>query len=203
MHYSHGGPLDIEASVYHRRSRDRYHLRRTGFALCIYIRSRVLLPLQSGQAVPVSHHVQFAPFGSMSNLLLSVCLSIFSFLVAVAPAFLGGISERSIPYHILLGPVVYLSGLGTRVHCFFSVLRACYRNQITPSAGRVGRLHFLALGGGGGCWSGACINVWDLVYVRRLGQYCGYVQVLEWHACIPTSCSFVPHVCSDCWQNRA
>ena len=55
----------------------------------------------------------------MSNLLLSVCLFLL-FLVAVAPAFLGGISERSIPYHILFGPVVYLSGMGAMVPLFFS-----------------------------------------------------------------------------------
>lgn len=83
MYYSHGG-LPIESSIYHHRSRDRFHLRRTGFALCCYIHSRVVPPRRSGQASAT--YIR----SYMSNLLSPV----FFFLFFLFFGGLSGVSAR-------------------------------------------------------------------------------------------------------------
>ena len=123
----------------------------------------------------------------MSNLLffrLSTTFGVFD------PAFLGGVTERSIPYTLGFGYLsvspslrlsVCLSGLDTIVPV---VARAFHGKQSTPSAGRVGRLYLLPSGGrrveG---WLGACMYVcmYACMYVRLLGTS-AHVANLNWQS---------------------
>lgn len=150
MYYSHGG-LPIESSIYHHRSRDRYHLRRTGFALCCYIHSRVIPLRRSGQASATTYIRSY-----MSNLLSPVVFfgggGFWAFLV-VYPAFLGGVSERSIPYTLGVG---YLS-VWSRHHriCCGSMPREAEHNICW--AGWAAAL--LAFGGDGSLRVVVCMRV--------------------------------------------